>query len=484
MTERTEIPGACELGLLQSLMGEVVHKSSAREGTCVYRGEPESYTVVSSGLYRKCLDSANEAFDITRAEQEMVENARQYTTLVDDDEILAEIQHFGGATNLIDFTDDYLIALFFASVGSEGQDGRVVLHWPEPNTVVKPKQTINRVVFQKSVFVRPRRGFIVPNPQDETIVVPGDLKEGILSFLERFHGISERTVFNDIHGFIKHQNPDRSRYAGQFRESLARPRRNTGPDLTFCLEEGLIATSLESMRHAYHQKGMVYMDDEMSTISFRQILTAPDQRISYSFWFEPEQFVVLFNRLVESNQGFLRLEECYCRRGEAHLYLGATDLAMCDFEEALARTPEMAEAYHGRGNAYRQQGRTDQAMADLEEALRLKPDLPNALIDRGNAYLQSGSLDKATQDFDTAISIMRMGAFRRLAGPGDGHFFRAVARCVQDDWVGAKADLESARKEGVLFASSFRNICGGVAKFEAEHGLRVPSDVATMLHVG
>ncbi len=70
-------------------------------------------------------------------------------------EILTEIQHFGGATNLIDFTDDYLIALFFASVKGDGKDGRVVLHWPETDTLVRPKQTINRVVFQKSVFVRP-----------------------------------------------------------------------------------------------------------------------------------------------------------------------------------------------------------------------------------------------------------------------------------------------------------------------------------------
>ena len=138
----------------------------------------------------------------------MVENARQYTTLVDDDEILAEIQHFGGATNLIDFTDDYLIALFFACIGSKGQDGRVVLHWPETNTVVRPKQTINRVVFQKSVFVRPRRGFILPDPRDETVVVASDLKTSVLSFLERFHGISERTVFNDLHGFIKNPTPE------------------------------------------------------------------------------------------------------------------------------------------------------------------------------------------------------------------------------------------------------------------------------------
>ena len=92
-------------------------------------------------------------------------------------------------------------------------------------------------------------------------------------------------------------------------------------------------------------------------------------------------------------------------------------------------------------------------------------------------------LDEAIQDYDKAISIMRMGAYHGPTGIRDGHFFRAVAHCVQHDWCEAKTDLQAARTEAVLVASSFRNIVGGVAKFEADYGLRMPSDVATMLYV-
>ena len=161
MIKKTEVDDR-ELERIHALMGEVVRKSSRRQGSCLYRGEPECYPIVSSGLYRKCPDCEDEVFDIDRLEREIVERARQYTTLDGNDEILAEIQHFGGATNLLDFTDDYLIALFFASVEHDGKDGRVVLHWPNPEAVIRPKHTNNRVVFQKSVFVRPRRGFFVP----------------------------------------------------------------------------------------------------------------------------------------------------------------------------------------------------------------------------------------------------------------------------------------------------------------------------------
>ena len=415
-----------------------------------------------------------------RVEQEMVENARQYTTLADNDEILTEIQHFGGATNLIDFTNDYLVALFFASVEGEGKDGRVVLHWPASETMVTPKQTISRVVSQKSVFVRPRRGFIVPDARDETVVVPGDLKASILSFLERFHGISERTVYNDIHGFIRHQTPSRSRYAREFRGSRARTRRDVKGDLKRCLAETLVFISMQSMRHANHQRAMVYESDENSWFMITSFHQPPSV---YGFELSAEEVVFLFTYCIEENVGGMRLESVYCGRGEAHLYQGSPDLAIRDFNEALERDAEMAEAYHGRGNAYRQQGSADRAMADLEEALRLKPGLPAALIDRGNAYREGVALEEAIRDFDAAIAIMKRGSYSELTGVGDGQFYRAVARCVQADWLGAKGDLEAARQERVLVASSFRNLYGDVAGFEARYDVRVPSVVATMLYV-
>ena len=340
---------------IHGVMREVVRKASEREGTCVYRGEPECYRVVSSRLYRQCPNSANEAFDMGRVEQEMAENARQYTTLADDDEILTEIQHFGGATNLIDFTDDYLVALFFASVEGDDKDGRVVLHWLESKTMVTPKQTINRVVSQKSVFVRPRRGFIVPDARDETVVVPGDLKASLLSFLERFHGISERTVYNDIHGFIRHQTPSRSRYAREFRGSRERTRRDVRgdlrEDLKRCLAETVRDIRVERMRHAYHQRAMVYASDENSLLMVISDSPIVDTAY-YPFELSAEGVVSFFTYCIENNVGGLQLASAYCGRGEAHLHQGATELAMRDFDEALARDAEMAVAYHGRGNAY------------------------------------------------------------------------------------------------------------------------------------
>ena len=478
VTNKTEILDDSGLKRVRGLMADVVDKSSKREDACLYRGESVCYPVVSSGLFRACPDSANEAFDIALVEEEMIADARMYTTSAGDEEILTEIQHFGGVTNLIDFTDDYLIALFFASVENEQTDGRVVLHCPDPESVLRPKHTLNRIVSQRSVFVRPRRGFIVPDASQEIVLVPRDLKGSILTYLERFHGISNTTVYNDIHGFIRHQTPSRSRYARTFRASLSKPRPDPIRFLAPYLDGRWIIAHLEGIRHAYHQRGMMYKDSEGSMFVFGNP-DNPDLPSLYCY-LNAKETVDLFTHLIENKKDAIQIGEAYCRRGEALLHQGVVDQAIHDFEQALERTPEMPEAYHGRGNACRDQGNVDRAMADIEETMRLKPELAAPLIDRGNMHRESGLLDRAIEDLDTAIARMRVGG--SVFGGGDGHFYRAVARCAQQDWEEAKSDLVTARQEGVLVASSFCAIFGGVPDFEARYRVRIPSDLATMLH--
>ena len=465
-------------------MREIVSKSSNRDASCVYRGEPECYPVVSSGLYRKCHpDSEKEAFDIAQVERETVETARQYTTSGDDDDILTEIQHLGGATNLIDFTDDYLVALFFASDGGKGKDGRVVLHWPEPGAVVRPKHTMNRIVSQKSVFVRPPRGFIVPDTQDETVVVPGDRKSDILEYLDRYHGISKRTVYNDVHGFIRHQAPRRSGYARTFRKSVDRSRIRPKADWKSCLDARAIRVVVARMRHANHQRGLAYQDGRRSEVWVTQEdPQQPGPTTKVRVELAVDEVVQLYTEAIEKELAGKRAE-LYCRRGEAQLFRGATDLALRDFAEALERHGDMPEAHHGRGCAHRQQGKVDRAMADFEKALSLTRQPGAVLIDRGNTLRERNSLDEAIKDFDKAVSSLHMIEALSPFGVGDGLFHRAVARCAQQNWTAAKADFEEAKAGGVLVASSFHGVCGGVQRFEAGHGLRMPSELATMLYV-
>ena len=115
-----------------------IEKKSA-DGGYIFRGERQCNEKVSSTLYRD-FDGID-GFNIEKIQKEMLNGAKKHTGYhpltgdlpkdyrqsmakffnVDEEdtaeaidfEILTEIQHYGGKTNLIDFTTDYLVALFF-----------------------------------------------------------------------------------------------------------------------------------------------------------------------------------------------------------------------------------------------------------------------------------------------------------------------------------------------------------------------------------
>ena len=58
---------------------------------------------------------------------------------------------------------------------------------------------------QKSIFARPPEGFIDFNDVI-TIPIPANLKQWILIHLRNFQDISTQTIYNDLHGFIRHSN--------------------------------------------------------------------------------------------------------------------------------------------------------------------------------------------------------------------------------------------------------------------------------------
>ena len=177
--------------------------SASVEADYVFRGETGIYDRVSSGLYRDMEGRIPGSLEIEVLQKRNLEEARKYTHETDDMTILTELQHYGAKTNLIDFTEDYLIALFFACDGNHLRDGRVVLfeRTEERNQdIYEPPHPINRALAQKSVFVRPREGYVIP---DRVVVVPHNLKASILDYLLKAHGISSAAIYNDLHGYIR-----------------------------------------------------------------------------------------------------------------------------------------------------------------------------------------------------------------------------------------------------------------------------------------
>ena len=218
-------------------------KSKSEDGDYIYRGERKKYCKISSALYREYFDNEDinvdfEGFDLRAVQRGMLTIAKKHVgepsqglfadfteipirerfirydqqrSIIDSDEleILTELQHYGGTTNLIDFTTDYLIAIFFACAGELTKDGQVILlkktKQMEKEMVIRPQNPRHRIIAQKSIFLYPPDGF-VEVPEDKIVYIPVYLKQPMQKYLRKHHAISSETIYNDIHGFITNQN--------------------------------------------------------------------------------------------------------------------------------------------------------------------------------------------------------------------------------------------------------------------------------------
>ena len=329
------------LNAVLAKVGELAHRAAG--GSYIYRGEPKPYPRVSSGLYRLYEDIQASDFDIEFVQREILGQARGYTRYTgetDDLEILSQIQHNGGETNLIDFTTDFLIALFFACDGEPGESGRIILlaERGEGYQVLEPSNPVHRVVAQKSVFVRPAQGFIEP---DAVVSISSQLKSSILDYLREYHDIRTETIYNDLHGFIRHRGIHRSAYIEFY-------------------------------------KG----ESESNQENYRQA-------------------IVHYNDALELNP---QLVPAYTNRGVAYQNIGDYENAIRDYQATLELNPAHPGAYNNLGVVNFIRGDYENAIHNYNLALNLRLS-HMTYNNRGEAWLHLGEWDSARADLIAARNM-------------------------------------------------------------------------------
>ena len=310
----------------------------------IFRGEPKCYDKVCSSLYRQHQDINADHFNLEIVQQEILKVAKKYTHENDEFEILTQLQHYGGKTNLIDFTTDCLVALFFACDSLPDEDGRVILlrkSGPMRRYIQEPRNPANRVIAQKSIFIRPPKGFVEPH---SVVVIPHELKQPTLDYLRSLHGISSETIYNDLHGFIRVQD----------------------------IHESIYATFYEGR-----------------TLQIQG---------------QYQQAIERYSQIIELNP---LLAAAYNNRGNCFYHSGQNDLAILDFDQALELEPRNADAYSNRGNVHLRKGNLALAIQDHGRSLELDPGSAETHYNRGNAYIDSGDLACGIQDYSKALELNR-----------------------------------------------------------------------------
>ena len=300
----------------------------------IYRGESQCHPKVCSGIYRihvpeEVKEPENIKALIERSQEAILNGAKNYLPEIDGDDmnILAELQHYGAKTNLIDFTTDYLIALFFASDSHSNEDGRIIFLLEdsperEKYEVIEVPRTIQRANDQKSRFVHSATGVVEP---DHIVCIPADLKAHILTFLRIHHDISTARIYNDIHGFIRSQDPVLS----------------------------------------HNQK---FINGRICEEKGRCLPITEDSTENGWMWYQ--EAITHYAAALKLKPDFL---EAYRNRGRTYYFLNEYTEAIQDYSKAIELAPKYVELYHDRGLVYFAKGDLDSAFEDYNKGIELDP---------------------------------------------------------------------------------------------------------------
>ena len=264
----------------------------------LFRGvKDETHEMEASACRRLPQEYRSNPSRLFRITKRLIEDARSRGhdqkdgKTLSDLELLAELQHFGAATCLIDFTRSALVALWFAcEKGAENEDaanGKVYavrrdirlktvtsdliqkpidhfFHVDSENPYQlyqwEPKLQNNRIIAQHSVFVF---GGAEVEAASEC-VIQTDCKRSISESLTNVSDIAEATMYPDFYGFAQlraqhrpYTEPDAYTYLQRGIE--AHQRDNLGDAIDYYTEiiRSVVADTTVTAR-AYNNRGVAY----------------------------------------------------------------------------------------------------------------------------------------------------------------------------------------------------------------------------------
>jgi tetratricopeptide (TPR) repeat protein len=158
-------------------------------------------------------------------------------------------------------------------------------------------------------------------------------------------------------------------------------------------------------------------------------------------------------------------------RGVSLALRGRSDDAVADFSKVVELNAQYESAWFNRAELYFKQGKFEEALGDYDEALRLKDDDVEALLGRGNASLRLEKHREALQAFSTALQLEPENP-QALAGHGD----------VQSEfgqWEEAAADYRQAIKLNSKLGRAYRGAAWLMATCPEERYRNVELAVAS-----
>ena len=394
--------------------------------------------------------------------------------------LTAELQHFGAATCLTDFSRNPLVALWFACGGlsspGDGQKGVGVVtafdggdfgsckkvnadniekpigsfFSPEGGSIAgqkfyvwAPSQSQNaRITAQQSVFVFGRTAIeIAPNH-----VCYVENKDNILEELHAC-GITKKSLFGgDFDGFARILNSSSSLGAiGGHYYHIAREKHASGAEDDLHLAVLYYDKAIEMgafLKDAYYHRGdaKFRLGDTKGVLADLNEAAKHEPNNINNYWVRATVksanddwpgAIADYDRAIEINPQF----------AAAHYNLALAKRQSGDYKDAIASydrvieiSPKHVAAYFGRGLAKYKLGDYEGAIADYDRAIEINPQDMPSYNNRGNSKYEMGDHEGAITDYNRAIEIK----------PQDSPAYhnRGLAKYKLGDYEGTIADYD------------------------------------------
>ena len=388
----------------------------------LFRGVTKKCYDLGASISRRLPPTDRNINHLRNITEELIDDAREQGhdekngRKLHDLELLAELQHIGAATCLIDFSRSVLVALWIACQESSKEpqeDGKVcairsydsdgtprfktishdlvkkdISYFFKPNEMGKypiyqwtPKPQNNRIIAQHSVFIFGKSKI----DAEFACVIKQEDKRTILRDLKILFNIDEARMYPDLHGFAQQRAHDKSRPILFRQDYLQRG--------IHAYERGDLADSIR------YYSNVIELNPTDSYLTF---MAYSNRGLAYFFQRNLELAIEDFTRVIELEPNS---PLAYNNRGGAYYEQDNLELAIEDFTRAIELNPDNDQAYYNRGVVHHKQGNLDQAIEDYTRAIELNPDNDQAYNNRGDVHQKQGNLDQAIEDHTRAIEL-------------------------------------------------------------------------------
>lgn len=432
-------------GLVAELVNQVMDLTEP-DGFYAYRGQEDESWEVKSAASRRLKEEDLSVVDVVKYhKQEILEPARmdghgfKDGRKLSDLELLADLQHNGAATCLIDFTRNFLAALWFACKDAETKkekkikNGKIfilntkdrdvfqsleqddlehiggieaILNFTtratkekdkrrEPDTYYplywhwSPHGMNQRILKQDSLFIFGEQKIKSENLQE--ISVSKENKLDVLKELRRL-GVTEDSLFKDVQGFaalhgvnkrLSMKPPTAKTYLEQGNEAFQR---------------GDYLTAMQRYDQAIELKSN-YADAYFYRGNIKYILKNYKEAIED------------YSKAIKFKLNYVR---AYYNRGVTKDEMGMYSEAIKDYDKVIELDPKHAAAYNNRGADRIDLGKYVEAKKDFDQAIKHKKDYTLAYCNRAEANLKLGDKDGARKDFLRAKKLAEVQGKERL----------------------------------------------------------------------